>query len=174
VGAAQCAPVEAKVSIRSRRRGREKRGEEEAPARDALFQSAPDAEAGRNYAARSAAIRLRSFNPLPTQRPGETRNLDQVRVVLAVSIRSRRRGREKLLIRRKPSTCIPFQSAPDAEAGRNFPIPARRRAELQFQSAPDAEAGRNPLPTVLSTVSGCFNPLPTQRPGETPQSPVRF
>jgi len=107
------------VSIRSRRRGREKPECGPRPVPPVLFQSAPDAEAGRNPDGRLRPCESRSFNPLPTQRPGETPVPARPDRRDGVSIRSRRRGREKHGSTNMAAALLMFQSAPDAEAGRN-------------------------------------------------------
>jgi len=60
-----------------------------------------------------------------------------------VSIRSRRRGREKHGAVVEIASDPLFQSAPDAEAGRNGWLTCPNYKAPGFQSAPDAEAGRN-------------------------------
>jgi len=83
------------------------------------FQSAPDAEAGRNRH-RTGGPRTMPVSICSRRRgrekPGD-RGVGQA--VGLVSIRSRRRGREKPFPFLSPAQAEEFQSAPDAEAGRN-------------------------------------------------------
>jgi len=155
------------------------------------FNPLPTQRPGETTAPPPGPSGLRCFNPLPTQRPGETGGTPPVYWADPVSIRSRRRGREKLSagpISAGPisfqsapdaeagrNTCSPagsigaaaFQSAPDAEAGRNAVHGSAGEQVVRFQSAPDAEAGRNLWLLLIGWLVVSFNPLPTQRPGET-------
>jgi len=181
------------VSIRSRRRGREKRPKTPEKERSEKFQSAPDAEAGRNSWPAVRSSPTSSFNPLPTQRPGETVDFhDRMRVWqqfqsapdaeagrnvkgstyenrphLFQSAPDAEAGRNRSASA-STARIWSFQSAPDAEAGRNKVGQLERKLRKMFQSAPDAEAGRNAGIPAFGFAYNGFNPLPTQRPGETP------
>jgi len=155
------------VSIRSRRRGREKLAELAQEDDDGEFQSAPDAQAGRNPKEIRCPPRPCRFNPLPTHRPGETTVSFRSKLRKAVSIRSRRRGREKPGAH-VTGDAVALVSIRSRRRGREKPSTATiRRPTRSFQSAPDAEAGRNARFNAASAWSARFNPLPTQRPGET-------
>ena len=183
--------VAIRVSIRSRPEGREEPGGGTVAGALIEFQSAPDPKAGRNDVARKRWLNRYCFNPLPTRRPGGTRDVRLGEVADPVSIRSRPEGREEP---RRGTWCrgsIRFQSAPDPKAGRNVdrprgqvrpvgfnPLPTRRPGGTRV-APPDGpvERGFNPLPTrrpggtiserEVSSSVGCFNPLPTRRPGGT-------
>ena len=135
------------VSIRSRPEGREERSWVVTHKPVKQFQSAPDPKAGRNSARSRPTWSRRSFNPLPTRRPGGTGRGRGDGHRPTVSIRSRPEGREE----RQP--------------------PVDDRPHRQFQSAPDPKAGRNSWPRSRPCRPRGFNPLPTRRPGGTRDRP---
>jgi len=138
------------------------------PAFPRSFNPLPTQRPGETRSQVGLQRRTVGFNPLPTQRPGETTELASLAGAPDVSIRSRRRGREKLDRAVAVQVVQVFQSAPDAEAGRNSMSDMTGARPMTFQSAPDAEAGRNVGASAHTRASSRFNPLPTQRPGETP------
>ena len=186
-------PVRLEVSIRSRPEGRERARWRLATATGiVLFQSAPDPKAGREGPTRPPSRPGSGFNPLPTRRPGESREGAGVgrdglvsirsrpegrergndavtpRPGRRVSIRSRPEGRERAYVRASPKTSSGFQSAPDPKAGREASVTGIYSSEkiVSIRSRPEGrERGRCGAGDRLRPQ--CFNPLPTRRPGES-------
>ncbi len=164
--------AESTVSIRSRRSGREKGRPliDQQPGMD-VFQSAPGVRAGRKTLPENASRNWVQFQSAPGVRAGRKPRRPLVaRVDRAVSIRSRRSGREKgtvdgrgaaaagrfnplpafgpgesRIIRRSPAAVL-FQSAPGVRAGRKMPSREPVAPERPFQSAPGVRAGRKRRP----------------------------
>ena len=133
------------VSIRSRLFGREKRPQSAAGAKTKEFQSAPGFSAGRNRVAgrpgqATGAVSIRS------RLFGREKRLcwGLRNVAQDVSIRSRLFGREKPHVADLVGDAtIRFQSAPGFSAGRNYSSTRLRTVSAKFQSAPGFSAGRN-------------------------------
>ena len=112
-------------------------------------------------------IGICGFNPLPSQKQGETPRPRPRGRVNPVSIRSphKSKGRPTLREDRRRDSTVSIRS-PHKSKGR--PPSAANAAFLWvFQSAPLTKA-RGDVVLVLSTVgAACFNPLPSQKQGET-------
>ena len=134
-----------------------------------------------------------SFNPLPSQKQGETLAALEGQASAKVSIRSphKSKGRQGHTPHHEPPD--PFQSAPLTKArgdpyGRflltilpmfqSAPLTKARGDPCRVDGLPDLH-GFNPLPSQKqgetrepakkNRACFCFNPLPSQKQGETPQ-----
>ena len=135
--------LDALVSIRSRRSGREEQVPSRTRTGTSRFQSAPGAQAGRNRdLRRTARYRTGSFNPLPALRPGGTAPWKVASV--HVSIRSRHQaGRNSCSVEPAQPASSCFNPLPALRPGGTRVIAAADVHRCQFQSAPGAQAGRN-------------------------------
>ena len=156
------------------------------------FQSAPLTEARGDGQPRARSTTIGSFNPLPSQKQGETAGVEGLLTDIDVSIRSphRSKGRPSRRIparatgafqsaplteaRGDSNPCIgkrigdAFQSAPLTEARGDMSMVAEASTILKFQSAPLTEARGDYAMWIWRLEWQRFNPLPSQKQGETP------
>ena len=161
------------------------------------FQSAPLTKARGDSQSAVETTRHYSFNPLPSQKQGETPQAPVVYNIYDVSIRSphKSKGRQKMLARF--CSVQRFQSAPLTKArGDNIPspgstssksfnpLPSQKQGETsaqrhqifssyQFQSAPLTKARGDESSHDHADPLPSFNPLPSQKQGETPLCDAR-
>ena len=132
------------VSIRSPRRNEGRPMAPETLMSAAMFQSAP---------------------------PAETRgDGDKVKILLGdtqVSIRSPRRNEGRHSLRGQATNSWGFQSAPPAETRGDVPSTLTWVVGWEFQSAPPAETRGDWGRLKPCARTGCFNPLPPPKRGET-------
>ena len=157
-----------------------------------LFQSAPLTKARGDLRWAPAVSTVDRFNPLPSQKQGETRLNDHPRLLLFVSIRSphKSKGRHDGLERGGHEA--KFQSAPLTKArgdgieltGQSVDIRVSIRSPHKSKGrhttadradiitpvsirSPHKSKGRLFGPWLPYLVWCCFNPLPSQKQGET-------
>ena len=131
------------------------------------------------------------FNPLPSQKQGETTEHPTPRTLSCVSIRSPHKSKGRPFILRLISPALEFQSAPltkargDSLAGacsvspcvfQSAPLTKARgdtnrmprpSISLRFQSAPLTKARGDRVREGVRCENAGFNPLPSQKQGET-------
>ena len=109
----------------------------------------------------------RCFNPLPSQKQGETEMLHFSGDLLSVSIRSphKSKGRHSCTAAKGRARLVSIRS-PHKSKGRHH---SRERNALKsrFQSAPLTKARGDRSPCRRVARPRCFNPLPSQKQGET-------
>ena len=134
---------------------------------ESTFQSAPLTKARGDRQRLLVRIRHTSFNPLPSQKQGETDALAGLGGAWAVSIRSPHKSKGRpasLFVLRLTKE---FQSAPLTKARGDLHDPLSPPPPSAFQSAPltkargDNRIGGQPNNRLR------FNPLPSQKQGET-------
>ena len=136
------------VSILARRMRRAQPVRATPNSRSNLFQSSPDACAGRNFAILVGVVLRRGFNPRPTHAPGATG-----------------------AIRRSNDLRLSFNPRPTHAPGATCSAWVSPASRKRFQSSPDACAGRNHAKLIAEHDGLGFNPRPTHAPGATLVSP---
>ena len=159
--------ADANVSIRSphKSKGRHRR---DAYHRDECeFQSAPLTKARGDENRDEYHHPRTGFNPLPSQKQGETRRTWTRWARSHVSIRSPHKSKG----RPRPRDCIMarsrFQSAPLTKARGDLDRLSLRWRYSRFQSAPLTKARGDTDSRALARSHQSFNPLPSQKQGET-------
>ena len=133
-----------------------------------LFQSAPLTKARGDRVKRKRRTPEQSFNPLPSQKQGETRPAQPSPTMRRVSIRSPHKSKGRLV-----SLCCAWA----ARGGFN-PLPSQKQGETRearpthylpvlFQSAPLTKARGDYVFRASPLSYPRFNPLPSQKQGET-------
>ena len=131
------------------------------------FQSAPLTKARGDSAATPRRTRTGCFNPLPSQKQGETSTRRRPRRASCVSIRSPHKSKGRLASHPPLGTHKTFQSAPLTKARGDR---GRGRSDDNFdlfQSAPLTKARGDSLLKSMRVGTLSFNPLPSQKQGET-------
>ena len=132
-----------KVSIRSPHKSKGRRLCPIGHLSVALFQSAPLTKARGDFLLHTRSCEIASFNPLPSQKQGETNKPDLLTYLDKVSIRS-----------------------PHKSKGRRGTA-SGTVAGGQFQSAPLTKARGDAAVPAIPDCPQRFNPLPSQKQGET-------
>ena len=155
------------------------------------FQSAPLTKARGDIGLRDVDRLSKRFNPLPSQKQGETQSSMRTQPSQSVSIRSPHKSKGRPDRARLFSASALFQSAPltkargdcrgccrrDQFVSVSIRSPHKSKGRqpgwilvcifLPFQSAPLTKARGDELVCTWLAVGYCFNPLPSQKQGET-------
>ena len=131
------------------------------------FQSAPLTKARGD--AREADINPSwiSFNPLPSQKQGETWTRAYSYCFWTVSIRSPHKSKGRLASDIGSHSFVLFQSAPLTKARGDTLAAGSALSVEKFQSAPLTKARGDVCRAAHWAAYGGFNPLPSQKQGET-------
>ena len=132
-----------------------------------VFQSAPLTKARGDPMPSEETSRRVSFNPLPSQKQGETEGPRLPVLLSLVSIRSPHKSKGRPLAEEQVNPNVEFQSAPLTKARGDPLLPSLNFSIRSFQSAPltKARGDRKSMRCRVPTTS--FNPLPSQKQGET-------
>ena len=155
------------VSIRSPHKSKGRRSGWCCFPKQSEFQSAPLTKARGDSIRHRVSCPLISFNPLPSQKQGETQRGDDRPSPLAVSIRSphKSKGRQQGSLD-KPLVFRVSIRSPHKSKGRP-PTRATSMSLKWFQSAPLTKARGDQRRGDLPHDDHGFNPLPSQKQGET-------
>ena len=155
------------VSIRSPHKSKGRRRATTECSTHLSFQSAPLTKARGDRTGATGRSHPIGFNPLPSQKQGETEHSPTNSKRDSVSIRSphKSKGRPPGALRGVPP-CL-FQSAPLTKARGDLTKLAGRYDFVLFQSAPLTKARGDRQCDYDSGGRVCFNPLPSQKQGET-------
>ena len=124
------------------------------------FQSAPLTEARGDTSSAPDRTDGDCFNPLPSPKQGETRQVPLLLPRPLVSIRSPHRSKGRPLLAAAPGDPPAFQSAPLTEARGDSCRRMVRLVTCQFQSAPLTEARGDCQVYLLSFCAGMFQSAP--------------
>ena len=188
VVAIQTKPVA--VSIRSPHKSKGRQDEEAKDETETEFQSAPLTKARGDSDETYHTDLIYGFNPLPSQKQGETRPQGGAVHSLYVSIRSPHKSKGRPVATASAHARMRFQSAPLTKARGDIPrgepvgnlacfnpLPSQKQGEttstpsfrstMGFQSAPLTKARGDPAAGLVAQSLTRFNPLPSQKQGET-------
>ena len=131
------------------------------------FQSAPLTKARGDRPTASRAHAAQSFNPLPSQKQGETRSpaRETQRTGCFNPLPSQKQGETFLKPPRRRRGHVSIRS-PHKSKGR-LDLAGSFSSLFMFQSAPLTKARGDPTSDQRSMISSSFNPLPSQKQGET-------
>ena len=184
-------PRRSKVSIRSPHKSKGRRESPRGCTYDPRFQSAPLTKARGDAKLRAycrfgkgfnplpsqkqgetevlfwVGVKVKCFNPLPSQKQGETHSPISIRRPKMVSIRSPHKSKGRPIPTSKFLLDSKFQSAPLTKARGDRRYTADASIVYRFQSAPLTKARGDPYDRSLRGNPWCFNPLPSQKQGET-------
>ena len=134
------------------------------------FNPLPSQKQGETLRRYMRGIVWSGFNPLPSQKQGETGPLPGIRFVFHVSIRSphKSKGRLDREVRTAHGRAVSIRS-PHKSKGRQMSRILLTPAP-SFQSAPLTKARGDIPPASMRAWAACFNPLPSQKQGETSSS----
>ena len=171
-----CADPEKEVSIRSPHKSKGRPNWTASVSKPKKFQSAPLTKARGDSSLFSSSSLVRCFNPLPSQKQGET---PESTIFPPVVIRFQ----SAPLTKARGDLCwflpcvlrLRFQSAPLTKARGDTDSTATAQIEFLFQSAPLTKARGDRPPAAIHVVAIGFNPLPSQKQGETRcwRNPIR-
>ena len=134
------------------------------------FNPLPSQKQGETGKSDSQATRSASFNPLPSQKQGETLPSVFLQGSWLVSIRSPHKSKGRLSCYVRSAIGGLFQSAPLTKARGDAHRRERAQQKQRFNPLPSQKQGetRSIKPSAGSYI--CFNPLPSQKQGETDES----
>ena len=131
------------------------------------FNPLPSQKQGETGSSTTLMMPVACFNPLPSQKQGETQHQGRERSQSPVSIRSPHKSKGRRDRHRACARSDPFQSAPLTKARGDAMCRRPCPSATSFQSAPLTKARGDAYPHGLRA-GGCrFNPLPSQKQGET-------
>ena len=156
------------VSIRSPHKSKGRPLPKAGASSSETFQSAPLTKA-RGDSQKGALITMQEgFNPLPSQKQGETWFCCCFSLLCFVSIRSphKSKGRHHRPAPSKLSRSC-FNPLPSQKQGETPDCGDSPAMVSRFQSAPLTKARGDSPQSTGRTSASCFNPLPSQKQGET-------
>ena len=159
------------VSIRSPHKSKGRPPEYEDCGSDQEFQSAPLTKARGDSAAAPHIRQSPGFNPLPSQKQGETEGRYCNHQRPAVSIRSPHKSKGRRIRAFSCFRWMSFQSAPLTKARGDYRSATYTYLYKSFNPLPSQKQGETGRPRSLGAYFLCFNPLPSQKQGETNQRP---
>ena len=112
-------------------------------------------------------LKMRSFNPLPLPKQGETSFLEADGILIGVSIRSPYRSKGRRIRAKCTMPHRLFQSAPLTEARGDRNDGMVSRYVSGFNPLPLPKQGETWMLPWMSLPWSCFNPLPLPKQGET-------
>ena len=132
-----------------------------------MFQSAPLTKARGDIAPSSWWLAQPSFNPLPSQKQGETGGFSPGGFSPGVSIRSPHKSKGRRLILDIGIGILRFQSAPLTKARGDVLLALLSRGDYCFNPLPSQKQGETFSSRLRRGRRRSFNPLPSQKQGET-------
>ena len=131
------------------------------------FQSAPLTKARGDQILTMFARWAQCFNPLPSQKQGETDAFPRVPILYIVSIRSPHKSKGRHRVERHAAYTVLFQSAPLTKARGDLVAAASKPTAASFNPLPSQKQGETARWRSNGWMRMCFNPLPSQKQGET-------
>ena len=131
------------------------------------FQSAPLTKARGDPLRTVADEVFLGFNPLPSQKQGETLAVGYWRLRGEVSIRSPHKSKGRPHVRYPKYTDTQFQSAPLTKARGDIGVEQDGGLRTSFNPLPSQKQGETSQIASPRSAGRRFNPLPSQKQGET-------